>query len=605
MTSKKWMLLFVLTVLALPVLLAGLNFFVDPFGIFGNLEWYSYSETLNPRVAKTAYLEEHHQEYDSYIIGCSSTSSLPVDALNEALDARFYNLIMYGADLKDVEETARYLLEHYTVENLVVNVYVDNALYYNDGQDSLTSKLHEKVSGENPLSFYGGYLLANPNYAFDKLSSMAQDTWLTQPFDVFNEETGCYDKKVRDVEPIGDLDRYYESYPIFLNYPERQLTVSQTENCVESLTVIRDLCQEYGVDLYVTAGPVYSDYLDYFSTEQLVDFYSALAEVTPLWDFAYSSVSEEPRYFYDETHFRNAVGEMMVTRMFGGDGYCPEDFGELLTGETARESLTERFSSRQPAEEENYTWPLTILTYHHLSEDGEGDVNISVARFEEQLAALQEAGYQSVTLEQVYAYVEQGEPLPEKALLITFDDGYESNYTLAWPLLEKYGMKATIFVIGVSVGKDTYKDTDNAMTPHFSYEQAQEMIDSGTISIQSHTYDMHQWEPFEEGTFREGILPLEGESEQEYIQAFTQDLTRSRTEIQENTTETVTALAYPGGRSTQLAQVLCGQLGLKATMTTEPRVNTLVKGLPQCLYGLGRFSVDDISGEALLELIQP
>ncbi len=54
-------------------------------------------------------------------------------------------------------------------------------------------------------------------------------------------------------------------------------------------------------------------------------------------------------------------------------------------------------------------------------------------------------------------------------------------------------MKATIFAIGVSIGKDTYKDTDHAMTPHFGAAEMQEMVDSGLISIQSHTYDMHQW----------------------------------------------------------------------------------------------------------------
>ena len=58
------------------------------------LHWFSYDETNNPRVAKLSYLEQHHGEYDSYILGCSSTSSFPVDAFNEAYDASFYNLIM-------------------------------------------------------------------------------------------------------------------------------------------------------------------------------------------------------------------------------------------------------------------------------------------------------------------------------------------------------------------------------------------------------------------------------------------------------------------------------------------------------------------------------
>ena len=77
MSSKKWVLVFLVTVLVLAALLAGLNLAVDPFGAFGDrlLSWFSYDETNNPRVAKFSYLEQHHDEYDSYILGCSSTSS--------------------------------------------------------------------------------------------------------------------------------------------------------------------------------------------------------------------------------------------------------------------------------------------------------------------------------------------------------------------------------------------------------------------------------------------------------------------------------------------------------------------------------------------------
>ena len=63
-------------------------------------------------------------------------------------------------------------------------------------------------------------------------------------------------------------------------------------------------------------------------------------------------------------------------------------------------------------------------------------------------------------------------------------------------------MKGDHFAIGVSIGKNTYKDTDHAMTPHFGAAEMQEMVDSGLISIQSHTYDMHQWPPFEDGNDR-------------------------------------------------------------------------------------------------------
>ena len=168
MSSKKWVLVFLVTVLVLAALLAALNLAADPFGAFGDrlLSWFSYDETNNPRVAKFTYLEQHHDEYDSYILGCSSTSSFPVDAFNEAYDASFYNLIMYGADMRDCEKIARYLIEHYEVKNLILNVYLDNGLTYDEESDRLTKNLHYKEDPDTSvLSYYTRYLFADPRYA--------------------------------------------------------------------------------------------------------------------------------------------------------------------------------------------------------------------------------------------------------------------------------------------------------------------------------------------------------------------------------------------------------------------------------------------------------
>ena len=182
MSSKKWVLVFLATVLVLAALLAALNLAVDPFGAFGDrlLSWFSYDETNNPRVAKFSYLEQHHDEYDSYILGCSSTSSFPVDAFNEAYDASFYNLIMYGADMRDCEKIARYLIEHYEVKNLILNVYLDNGLTYDEESDRLTKNLHYKEDPDTSvLSYYTRYLFADPRYALAKLNALRTDTILS------------------------------------------------------------------------------------------------------------------------------------------------------------------------------------------------------------------------------------------------------------------------------------------------------------------------------------------------------------------------------------------------------------------------------------------
>ena len=490
MSSKKWVLVFLVTVLVLAALLAGLNLAVDPFGAFGDrlLSWFSYDETNNPRVAKFSYLEQHHDEYDSYILGCSSTSSFPVDAFNEAYGASFYNLIMYGADMRDCEKIARYLIEHYEVKNLILNVYLDNGLTCDEESDRLTKNLHYKEDPDtSALSYYTRYLFADPRYALAKLNALRTDTILPQTFDVFDERTGCYDKRVRDAEPIGSEERYLESYPVFADYPHQTLSLPYTEQCMQSVAAIKTLCEEAGVNLTVAAGPVYAEYLKNYEPETVAQFYRSLAQVTPFWDFSSSSVSCEMRYFYDGTHFRNNIGEMICARMTGrSDLWIPDDFGTYVTADTPEDYFLNVLSQTALSEDEIST-QVPILMYHHLSEDVTNSEMVSPEQFEAQIRALSEAGYTGVSFDELQAYVLRGEPLPEKPVVITFDDGYRSNYTLAYPILQKYGMKATIFAVGVSFGTDHYKDTDYAITPHFGAAEAAEMTASGLISIQSHT----------------------------------------------------------------------------------------------------------------------
>lgn len=609
MSSKKWVLVFLATVLVLAVLLAALNLAADPFGAFGDelLSWFSYDETNNPRVAKFTYLEQHHDDYDSYILGCSSTSSFPVDAFNEAFDASFYNLIMYGADMRDCEKIARYLIGHYEVKNLILNVYLDNGLTYDEESDRLTKNLHYKEDPDtSALSYYTRYLFADPRYALAKLKALRTDTILPQTFDVFDERTGCYDKRVRDAEPIGSAERYLESYPVFADYPHQTLSLPYTEQCMQSVAAIRALCEEAGVSLTVTVGPVYAEYLKNFEPETVAQFYRSLAQVTPFWDFSSSSISCEMRYFYDGTHFRNNVGEMLCARMTGRtDLWIPDDFGTYVTADTPEDYFLNVLSPAALSADEIST-QVPILMYHHLSEDVTNSEMVSPAQFEAQIRALSEAGYTGVSFDELQAYVLRGEPLPEKPVVITFDDGYRSNYTLAYPILQKYNMKAAIFVIGVSFGKDHYKDTDYAITPHFGAAEAAEMAASGLVSIQSHTYDMHQWLPYETGSaVRENILPLPGESEEAYVQTLTEDFTRSRAQLESATGQPVDVLAYPAGQYSTLAQVTLQSLGVHVTLSTNPGVNTVVKGLPQTLYAMLRFGItEDVTPEALLDMIQ-
>lgn len=599
MNAKKWVLTFLLLALVLVLGLAAFNYVTDPFAAFGDrfLNWFSYDETNNPRVAKISYLEQHHDEYDSYILGCSSTSSLQVSDFNKLYDANFYNLIMYGADMRDCEKIADYLIEHYEVKHLVLNVYLDNGFTYDDETDRLTRNLHYLTDPDtSALSFYTRYLFCDPRYGFAKLKNLRNDRLLPQSFDVFNEVTGEYDKRVRDVEPIGSMDTYLEAYPVFADYPKTgDFVLGQTENCMKSVAAIKERCEAADVELVVVAAPVYIDYFQNFQAEDVANFYASLAKVTDFWDFSCSSVSCEPRYFYDATHFRNAVGSMIAARIAGDDSvYIPDDFGTYVTADTPSSYFSEVLQATA-LPDEMVSRDVPVLMWHNLAEESSGDMTISVDTFRAQIEALHEAGFKTVSLQQLYDYVHFGTELPEKPIVLTFDDGYFSNYEYAFPILQEYDMQATIFAIGVSVGKDTYKDTDHAMTPHFGADEAREMVDSGLISVQSHTFDMHQWPPFEDGNaqVRETLLPFDGEADADYEAAVEADFAESRELLESITGQPVNALAFPEGAYVTLTQDALRSAGAELTFTTVRAVNTVVKGLPQSLCAMPRFGMTE------------
>lgn len=607
MSSKKWFVMFVVTVLLLVMGIAGLNIIVDPFGAFGDrvMKWYAYDFTKNPRVAKISYMDQHSNEYDSFIVGSSSTSSFPVEQLNEYMNAKFYNLFMYGADMYDVKQTTEYIINNYKVKNLVLNLGFINAMRYKVESDPYTGSLHYKTDKSSRFDFLKRYLLANPSYAVEKLKAYKNDSYLQNKYKVFEVCTGAYDKSVRDIENIQDTEAYLKKYPVFKAYPKDKHKLASINEFIEDVQTIKSLCDQNNIKLLVLFPPMYNEYVQNFNPEELKEVYTRLAEITDFWDFSSNSLTTDYRFFYDSTHFRNAMGKMALAKIFGdNDIYKPDDIGVYVTSQNALEQA-EAIAKARELKDEGYTKKLPILMYHDIAEKSTGDMVVSKTQFEAQIKALSDSGYTGVSVQQITDYVEKGAELPQKPILVTFDDGYLSNYQLAYPILKKYNMKATIFVIGSSVGKNTYKDTDKPITPHFNFEQAKEMIASGLVEIQSHTYDLHQWADYEKDAARTNMLKADEEDEASYISLLQKDIARSSGEILKGTGSRVTAVAYPLGRFNDLTEVLLSRLNIKVTLTTKAGTNTIIKGLPQSLRAMKRFGItENISPEELINKIK-
>jgi peptidoglycan/xylan/chitin deacetylase (PgdA/CDA1 family) len=119
---------------------------------------------------------------------------------------------------------------------------------------------------------------------------------------------------------------------------------------------------------------------------------------------------------------------------------------------------------------------LPILMYHKISGDHEDSLTISAARLDSQLAYLKAQGYGSVSFADLRDAQETGRPLPLKPVLLTFDDAYLHTYELAFPVLSKYGFKATIFLPVAFIGKTN--TWDDGAEPLMSYDLIRQLAGS-------------------------------------------------------------------------------------------------------------------------------
>ncbi|WP_227016954.1 polysaccharide deacetylase family protein [Sinanaerobacter chloroacetimidivorans] len=230
--------------------------------------------------------------------------------------------------------------------------------------------------------------------------------------------------------------------------------------------------------------------------------------------------------------------------------------------------------------------PLPIIMYHGIMKNNSINSKFFVSEktFENDLKYLQENHYTPIHIKDLIHYVDQGTPLPEHPVIITFDDGYYNNYLYAYPLLKKYNMKAVISIIGNVTDKSSEINDNNAQYSYLTWDQLREMADSGLIEIQNHTYDMHE----NNGRGRQGSLKKQGESEEDYAQALQADVGMLQSKITEMTGQTPTAFTYPFGFVKDNSKsILLEDIGFRATLTCYERINYVTRD-PDSLYRLKR-----------------
>lgn len=183
-----------------------------------------------------------------------------------------------------------------------------------------------------------------------------------------------------------------------------------------------------------------------------------------------------------------------------------------------------------------------ILMYHHVDERWqEWKLSVSPDSFERQMEFLKAHRYNVLSLGDYIDLLKNKKPIPKKSVVITFDDGYDNNFTEAFPILKKMQFPATIFIQVDGVGRKGYMTWDDILI----------LIENG-IEIGSHT--VHH-----------GFLPNLSEEEMK------KEICESKAQLETHLQRPVPLFSYPGGGFTPAARQAVIDAGYAGAVATHPK----------------------------------
>jgi len=225
---------------------------------------------------------------------------------------------------------------------------------------------------------------------------------------------------------------------------------------------------------------------------------------------------------------------------------------------------------------------VPIVMYHHIRNTNSGKNSITPSEFESDLKYLRKNNYNTITMTQLVDFVYKDIELPENPIILSFDDGYLNTYKYAFPLLIEYDMKIVLSVIGKVTDDFTLTISNNINTSHMNWNHLNEMILSGYVDVQNHTYNLHSTR-----NGRYGCAQNKDESLESYRKVLSEDLSKLQTELMAFSGVAPSTFTYPYGKYNDNTVLIVKELGFKASMSCLYGINKITKD-SDCLYDLKR-----------------
>lgn len=214
---------------------------------------------------------------------------------------------------------------------------------------------------------------------------------------------------------------------------------------------------------------------------------------------------------------------------------------------------------------------LPVIMYHQILKDTSrtGDYVVTPTQFELDLMYIKNQGYNPISVKQLLDYIDNKTPLPQKPILITFDDGYETFYSYAYPLLQQYKCKAVLSIIGKFTDLYSTNKTNNISYSHITWDELNEVIESGFVEVGNHTYDMH----YNQKGKRKGIKKLENESIENYTNVLKQDILTLNNIMTKKLDIVNDIFTYPFGAYSKETKDILQDFGFRVILDCQEKIN--------------------------------
>lgn len=245
---------------------------------------------------------------------------------------------------------------------------------------------------------------------------------------------------------------------------------------------------------------------------------------------------------------------------------------------------------------------FTIFSYHEIAEKSEtldSTYAVSAANFEVQMKWLVDNGYHFINIDDIINFRQHKKPLPNKAILITFDDGYQSIYANAFPILKKYQIPAVIALVGSwlqAFDKVNFDRHTIDRSKFLSQQEIQEMVASGLVEIGSHSHSLHKGILGNaEGNMKPAAITHQWmpdkkvyEDDKSYQQRIYEDLKTNSDFLKQYTGQKPRVMVWPYGAYNTDIRKIAERLDMPVGLTLDDGSNTIKTPL----WGLRRILVD-------------